>query len=376
MAEKFKSGNIVEFTGYAGEAPEPAILVAGDKLELLSEKEQGNDKYWEAKLLGRENEDGTEIVETIYPDEFKIAAETVEGGEAEVVTGEAKLEEAPKAKKTATKKAKAEPKQEVAVVEEAPAPKASKKNTERAEIELTTAADLAGADALEQVRVLIRRQHTTNFRIGHLLSEIRTEKQYERLGYEGRDGFKNYAEKELGDIGGYRKAMYLVEIYDTFSANGITEEQFERLGSWAKAVELCRLKDAGSMVEMLNMAVEQNLTREDLKSEVSKRILAEGGEEAVRHSYSTMKFRVTQDQGEIIQRTVEHFKAMDGLDSDMDGQGLANACSFAMSTVTQEAQTTLAQQIERLQSIYGVKLKVETASASEVRATENEEATA
>jgi hypothetical protein len=129
-----------------------------------------------------------------------------------------------------------------------------------------------GESALEALRKEARRSSTSFYQIGFYLTKIRETQVFVSLGYEGKRGWNEFLEKELGPIGlTYRRAMYAITIYRAFSQLGKTEgpNAVQQIG-WAKAAEITRLtqREGGDALLQKHfpklLAKAEELTRDQL----------------------------------------------------------------------------------------------------------------
>jgi hypothetical protein len=100
-----------------------------------------------------------------------------------------------------------------------------------------TAANLQH-EALEAAKAMASQVDESNFTLGGVLNHIYAEGIHKTAGYDGKRGFANYVEKELGIE--YRKAMELRTICMIYSQAGVDETRLSEIG-WSKAKELARL---------------------------------------------------------------------------------------------------------------------------------------
>lgn len=97
---------------------------------------------------------------------------------------------------------------------------------------------LHGEDPLKAAARLVERQDRDDFTLGGVLSHIQRYNLHCTLGYSGTSDFQQYIEQELGVK--YRKARYLISIYECFSKLGLDEQRLSAMG-WSKAKELVRV---------------------------------------------------------------------------------------------------------------------------------------
>ena len=251
---QYVGGEIVQFRGYIslGEDQNP-LFQEGERLRVTSVADDGglicevvNDKNKPVK----DRQADTVFVEEVALIEAapkakrkgrgKAKAKVEAKVEAEVGADASKLKVTPdtkaKAKGKTKGKAKAKGKGKGKALS-IPAKAATIKHN----AEVVTLIEAQGA--LKAAKDLARRAEETYFSLGGLLMEIRDGKLYEEgTEYEGTKGFNDYVIAELGIE--YRKAQYLIFIYQTFRdtrvMKKITPKLLEQWG-WAKAKEVARI---------------------------------------------------------------------------------------------------------------------------------------
>lgn len=121
-------------------------------------------------------------------------------------------------------------------------------------------------DLLASAQELVNKSNETDFTLGGVLAHIYNQRVYVTLGdqYEGKSGFEAYCEQELGVR--YRKAMYLKQMYEFFTAAGTDEKRLSKIG-WTKAREIMtgNVNDVDAMLDF----AEKN-TRDALIAEIGK----------------------------------------------------------------------------------------------------------
>jgi hypothetical protein len=395
-------GTKVRFKGYS-EAPvagDPTLEV-GD-IVIITAADAASSAY--TVVSEREDSTGERIVNNLFDDEFELD-DAIEQDETP----------APKAKKG--KKAKAEAPVEVA----APAPKATKKakkvakpaaeeaapfihdgevltddlapipeiSEEALDDILSTRGDIAPSEGVaEQIklyagdvhaaaRALIDQGERTDFTLGGILYEIHdgnwfnkvTHTDGKEVTYGGKRGFQEYIKEELGI--GYRKAMYLIDIYKAFRRHDIDERRLQRIG-WSKAKVISQLaKDKfrnadgedvldNDLDELLEFA--ESNTREDLVNHVSSRYV--NAEAVSRIKKVQFRYTLSGDAAENVKSIVERTA------HQMDGDTNAAFESIVTEWAMLQGNMSLDQAIAQLQNTYGVRLSVvETEEAP--AATEN-----
>lgn len=111
---------------------------------------------------------------------------------------------------------------------------------------------LKEAKAFEMVPELQSDMDRNAFMLGGVLAKIQSEGWYQNKGYEN---FKQYVEAEAGIA--YRKAMYLVGIYNALVESGVPWAKVGHLG-WTKLKELAPILDMDNVDEWVGIA--ENMT--------------------------------------------------------------------------------------------------------------------
>ena len=243
--------------------------------------------------------------------------------EEEAEEDEEEEEPAPKSKSKAKAKAKA-PAKKTTAKSKAKAP-AKSKDEDSAEVDSEGYYILAEDQEDQEVLTLVqdaddicdlavevvREAEACNFKLGGVLYHLRKEKSYVALSdeYAGNKGFELYCEQVLNLK--YRRAMYFVKIYSTFSKLGIDGSRVAELG-WTKCIEILDVLDEENADEWLEIAA--NSTVNDLKDTVkeSTATKTKGKSEVVKRT--TFKFRLVETAGEVIAEYLEKAGETLGLD--------------------------------------------------------------
>ena len=213
------------------------------------------------------------------------------------------------------------------------------------------------SSALKAAKSLSEKIKETFWTLGGVLSFIRRHKSYSTIEvdgvtpYSGKQGFAQYVEAELDTH--YRKAMYYIEIYETFAPLGISEEQVLALG-WSKAKELCGIVNAKNVDKWLKKAME--LGREDLQAEIkSVRVKAgdtgtnDPGETA---KATTFKFRLFEDQGQVVQEALKAASSVIG-DDDLN-KAFAHIATEWLTLQGGSSKVDIATAFQSLENSYGL----------------------
>lgn len=141
-----------------------------------------------------------------------------------------------------------------------------------------------------------------DYRLGGVLYHVNREKAYKTLSdnYSGAQGFQTYVEAELRV--GYRKAMYLIDIYAKWNKYGLDKEKVAEIG-WTKAQEIARVMDEDNADILVELA--ENNSVSELKEAIRELSDKSGeeGREVVKKV--TFKFRLVEDAGGAINNYIE-----------------------------------------------------------------------
>lgn len=136
---------------------------------------------------------------------------------------------------------------------------------------------------------------------------------------EGQKGFAKYVEARLGMK--YRKAQYLINIYETITKLGISESKLKGIG-WSKLKDLVVYLNSGADAnEALELA--RKLSGSELRDEIKRRMVSEGkelhGNATASHEMDTFTFSVHNDQAETIREALKTAaEALDVADPNED----------------------------------------------------------
>lgn len=167
-------------------------------------------------------------------------------------------------------------------------------------------------DLCELAHDMSEESASLDYRLGGVLYHVRLSGAYKELNedYSAKGGFMAYVEEELPV--GYRKAMYLIDIYAKWNKFNLPMEKVQEIG-WTKAQEIARVMDAENAEDLVALA-EQN-TVQDLKESIKESYT--GGQTA-RESVKriTFKFRLTEDAAANVRDFFEQGKESLGLERD------------------------------------------------------------
>ncbi len=179
----------------------------------------------------------------------------------------------------------------------------------------------------------------TYFQLGGVLSVIQSNAWFVEEGYES---FKDFVEGTLGMK--YRKAMYLVGIYNNLVESGVAWDKVKAIG-WTKLKEIAHLLTDENVDEWVERAnVMTTLQLQEYVKELEKGDMVEGGEvELDKTKVSTMTFKVHADQKEIIREALDKGKHEQG--TEFDTVALESICmsylnGYQTKEIVKEVQVT------------------------------------
>lgn len=313
-------GTPVRFLGYKDADPEGAKLVEGETYYIGTHWPANGDEPEVYDLY--KSQKAKKALESVLPEEVTtdlepgvyVAADTDAHEEEQQQEEE---EEAPKAKKTAAKKtaakkatpAKAKQEEEEVVV---PAPVSAPAGKLVLLKSVKEAVKLHGS-ALAAATKLYSEVERTYLTIGGCLAVIQREDMHAdpklvKKGsvYEpGQKGFKAFCEEVMAMS--YRKAQYLINIYETISKLGISEAQLAGIG-WSKLKDAVGyLNTEGADVEEV-IALAKSTNGTEFASEMKKKIVEAGGKlhgNSADTEMTVFKFALHMDQGEALAQALD-----------------------------------------------------------------------
>lgn len=315
----FAVGQTVKFKAYAV-APkpgEPAPFNPGDILTLVK---VGPDEKTECYDATRTT-DGTSS--TVYFDEIESYTPPAEAT-APVKSKGGKKADPEAAAKKAAEKAEAKAKKDA----EAAAKKAAAEVEANKPLILTESVKALISDdaqkTIEAAETLSKQIDTNEFTLGGVLAAVRRDNiQNKLLGDDqqplfsaDKAGFEAYINARLSC--GYRKAMYLIQMYEKYSTLGVSEEEIAKIG-WTKAVMMLPAITAENKDAMLEFAQTHNKTEVEAHVKSTKvnsgSTTGNSGTRGVRHAFN---FNLYNNDGEaakgILSAAVETLSAEDKKD--------------------------------------------------------------
>lgn len=158
------------------------------------------------------------------------------------------------------------------------------------------------------------------FRLGGVLARIQEQGWYMDKGYEN---FRAFVEGECGIM--YRKAMYLIEIYNGLVESGVQWEQVKHLG-WTKLKELSKHLTPENVTEWVGLA--ENMTvlqlQETIKQKLAGTSTASEVTESEAKKTTTMTFKLHEDQKQTVREALDKCKHETG--TEVDSVALEHIC--------------------------------------------------
>jgi hypothetical protein len=220
----------------------------------------------------------------------------------------------------------------------------AKKATEKTVTKVAEAVEESGTDVFASVGVfsenlkpdaaislvedLLKDVDSTYFKVGAALSVIQSNGWFKDAGY---DNFREFVETRYGLQ--YRKAMYLVNIYNSLIEGEVPWEKVAHLG-WTKLKELAGIINKGNVDEWVKLAEEFTVAQliEYIKQLKKKNVdpnTSDDEQKEAAGKLSTLSFKVHPDQKEVITGAVE--KAMADAGTEYKAVALEAICLSYMN---------------------------------------------
>lgn len=167
--------------------------------------------------------------------------------------------------------------------------------------------------AFAQVPKLLDSIDQDYFKLGGVLSKVQNEGWFMNKGYET---FKAYVEAECNIQ--YRKAMYLIQIYNGLVASGVEWDQVKHLG-WTKLKELATILTVENADEWVSLA--EDMTVLQLQEHIKQSTAAEhsadsASSDTTAKQTTTMTFKLHQDQKDTVREALDKAKHEAGTEFD------------------------------------------------------------
>lgn len=403
---KYVEGQIVKFKGYTEDVQDP-ILQPDDLLKIRAINADGG------LIVDKLDENGeivpSEVAETLFEEEIEeieADADTVAEAAGEAAAdGEEQTEEAPAAEPTAAeKKAAAKAEKEAAKAAKAAEAKAAKeaaKNAPKAAADVAVSptdepvagpqselvraaiASVAGEDAEDRAasliaaKSLVNRVDETYYTLGGVLSYIKDTGVYKSLGFDGKRGFADYVKAELGID--YRKAQYLIAVFDTVQEAGLNESRLSEIG-WSKAIQIMRVGDVsmdrlGEDFDGLIEFAKAN-SRDDLITHIKttyEGIATRAPSTGEGTKVNTLTFKASAEEAEQMERALANAKRLAGSD---DANAALRYILNDWMMMTEGTDIDLETAVATVEARFGVKLETveqETHATAEAEVVEEGE---
>ncbi len=191
--------------------------------------------------------------------------------------------------------------------------------------------------AFQMVPALLDNIDHDYFRLGGVLAVIQSQGFYQDKGF---DTFRAYVESECGIQ--YRKAMYLVQIYNSLVESGIPWVKVKHLG-WTKLKELANILSPSNVDEWVSLA--ENVTVLQLQAYIKDATKGESAGDSPETEVdpsktTTMTFKLHADQKATVREALDKAKHETG--SEFDAVALEAICiDFLGSTSKLKAVPSL-----------------------------------
>ena len=189
----------------------------------------------------------------------------------------------------------------------------SKAKVDLIESTVTEVENLTAESAVAEAHNLIEGAEFNYFKLGGVLAVIQENGWWSESGHEN---FKTFIEAEMGLP--YRKAMYLIEIYQSLVEAEIPWDTVKDVG-WTKLKEIAKLLTQENADEWVQRANEMTTIQlvEYIKASQQSETAEEGDEETTKATkVSTMTFKVHEDQKETIRTALDKAKEEAGTEYD------------------------------------------------------------
>lgn len=175
--------------------------------------------------------------------------------------------------------------------------------------------------AFKMVPALLDSTAQGDFKLGGVLSVIQAQGWYMDRGYEN---FRGYVESECGL--NYRKAMYLISIYNGLVESGVKWEQVKHLG-WTKLKELSSILTSENVADWVAKAEEMTVLQLQEYIKAQSAGSSVGGDEPTTKDAkktTTMTFKLHEDQKQTVKEALAKAKHETG--TSVDTVALEHIC--------------------------------------------------
>jgi hypothetical protein len=183
--------------------------------------------------------------------------------------------------------------------------------------------------AFSMARELIEQEGKNDFVLGGILSRIQEAGFWENQGYES---FRKFVEDDLSM--GYRKAVYLIGIYNGLVESGVPWDAVKELG-WTKLKELSGILTIDNVIDWVAKAKDMTVLQLQEAIKASKGIVTDDGTGEITgevQNLSTVTFKVHEDQKAIVLEAIE--KAKGDIKSEFPAVAMTHICTSYLETST------------------------------------------
>ncbi|UOX38427.1 hypothetical protein VpasPP24_87 [Vibrio phage Vpas_PP24] len=180
---------------------------------------------------------------------------------------------------------------------------------------------LKASEALELGKELLESQDFNEFKLGGILAVIDLNSYWKETGAES---FKDFIQEHYNIQ--YRKANYLMKIYNSLVVSGVEWEQVQHIG-WSKLKEICDKLTVENVDTWVKLAEENTVVNllEEIKKRDGDGNLKEAKpdkNQADTPNVSTRTFKLHEDQKETVNEAVK--KVREDLDTEHDSTAITH----------------------------------------------------
>ena len=227
-----------------------------------------------------------------------------------------------------------------------------KETSAEADLIVETVKEISALDketALQVVPTLIDSMGFANFKLGGVLSAIQDNDWWTDSGYAK---FKEFIPGEFGLH--YRKALYLIKIYDALVEADIPWSKVSGLG-WSKLKDLADILTPENVDEWVAKATDMTILQlqEAIKAYKAGELSADGTTDPDSSGVTTITFTVHPDQKETIIEAID--QAKEDADTEFKGVALEAIClNFLAGGSTKKAKTPSLKAVMEKSSVEAV----------------------
>lgn len=232
---------------------------------------------------------------------------------------------------------------------------AKSKTTTSSSIANKTSAGVASLKPAELRKAIIdadKDMETNHIRLAELLYTAYHKDFYVQWGYdEGKKGFETFCSTEMNT--GYRKAMYLVEVWEAMKNLSISKRDAVSLG-WTKLKDIAAVATKETVEEWIKKAKEMSTRDLTEAVKITRRSDTSGGGVP---SVTTMTLKMSESEANIIMEAIEEAKKV--TESDNAVVALEMICQDWMQEKgSSPERTTIEDIIGYVKEVYDVGLVI------------------